>query len=130
MTHPGTRQRLLERIGGGNRPAEVSEGMSQKMVSALRGVATFGARTLSESASYEDQLAILNDACGWSEEPIRVVMDRGRLAEVTPATTWYLLGGGCGVNNLFRSEAALRGWLKEHPKGHQAGPLAELLHNC
>jgi hypothetical protein len=71
----------------------------------------------------------LSDACGWSDEPIKVVMDHGRLAEATPATTWYLLGGGCGVNNLFCSEAALRAWLSGHQqfKSRQAGPLREIL---
>jgi hypothetical protein len=78
---------------------------------------------------YGDERAILNDACGWCDEPITVVMDHGRLAEVTPATTWYLFGGGCGVNNLFRSEAALRAWLSDHPQfsGRQAGALPDIL---
>jgi hypothetical protein len=70
--------------------------MSQKMLDALRGRAASAARPLSESACYGDERAILNDACGWSDEPIKVVMDHGRLAEVTLGTTWYLLGGGWG----------------------------------
>jgi hypothetical protein len=129
MTHPRTRQRFLERAAGGNPPIGVSEGMSEKMTNALRGVTTAAARPLLESASYEDEFAILNDACAWSDEAIRIVMDRGRLAEVTPAGTWYLLGGGCGVNNLFRSEEAFRAWVEDHPqfKGRAAGPLADIL---
>jgi len=129
MTHPSTRQRLLERVALADRPVTIAEGMSEKMVDALRGGAGSRARPLSQSAFYGDERAILNDACGRSDEPITVVMDHGRLAEVTPATTWYLLGGGCGVNNLFRSEAALRAWLSDHPRFNsgQTGPLSDIL---
>jgi hypothetical protein len=49
---------------------------------------------LRDAGFYGDQRAILNDACGWSDEPIRVVMDHGELVEITPDTTWYVLGGG------------------------------------
>jgi hypothetical protein len=93
MTHPPTRQKLLERVAGLDPSAGVSDGMSLKMVEAIRG-ATRDARPLTESGSYGDERAILKDACGWSEEPILVVMDRGRLAEFSPATAWYLIGGG------------------------------------
>ncbi len=131
MTHRRARQRLLERVAGGSSPVGVGEGMSEKMVNALRSATTSAARPLSESASYQDELAILNDACAWSDEPIRIVMDRGRLTEVTPDSTWYLLGGGCGVNNLFRSEEALRAWVKEHPQfsDRQAGHLSDLVND-
>jgi hypothetical protein len=49
---------------------------------------------IQDSAFYGDERPILNDACGWSDEPIRVVIDHGELIEVRPDTTWYLLGGG------------------------------------
>jgi hypothetical protein len=129
MTNPSMRQRLLERVAPDDRPLTVAEGMSQKMLDALHGGAASAARPLSQSAFYGDERAILNDACGWCDEPIRVVIDHGRLAEVTPVTAWYLLGGGCGVNNLFRSEAALRARLGTHPQfnGRQAGSLPDIL---
>jgi hypothetical protein len=52
-------------------------------------------------------------------------MDQGTLVDVKPETTCYLLGGGLGVSNLFRSEEAMRGWLTEHPQftGREAGAL-------
>jgi hypothetical protein len=82
-----------------NRPSQVAsstaaEGMSDKMVKAVRGVDTSGARPLRDHGFYGAERAILNDACGWSDEAIRVVMDHGTLVDVKPETTWYLLGGG------------------------------------
>jgi hypothetical protein len=93
MTHRPLWERMLERASRGVSSAPV-EGMSQKMLDAVRGVDTSGARKLQDSAFYAGERAILNDACGWSDAPITVVMDRGQLAEMTPDTTWYLLGGG------------------------------------
>jgi hypothetical protein len=93
MTYRRARQRMPERVSQGARSA-AGEGMSEKMLNAIRGVNTSGARALQDSAFYGDERAILNDACGWSDEPIRVVIDRGELVEVKPETTWYLLGGG------------------------------------
>ncbi len=93
MTYRPARERMLERVSEGARSA-AAEGMSEKMLDAIRGVNTSGARALQDSAFYGDERAILNDACGWSDEPIRVVMDHGVLVEATPDTTWYLLGGG------------------------------------
>jgi hypothetical protein len=92
MTCPRVRERF-------NRPSQVAsstaaEGMSDKMVNAVRGVNTGGARALHDHGFYGGQRAVLNDACGWSDKPILVVMDRGELVEVRPETTWYLLGGG------------------------------------
>ena len=129
MTYPPAHEAILERTSRVVDSGGCSEGMSQKMVDAIRGVATSGARTLQESAFYGAEQAILKDACGWSDEPIRVVMDHGRPVEVSPDTTWYLLGGGCGVNNLFRSEEAIRAWLNEHPRfdGRESGPLRRIL---
>jgi len=71
-----------------------AEGMSDKMVNAVRGVNTSGARLLHDHGFYGAERAILNDACGWSDEAIQVVMDHGKLVNVKPETTWYLLGGG------------------------------------
>jgi hypothetical protein len=93
MTYPLARERMLERASASVTSAP-GEGMSQKMLDAIRGVEKFGARALRESAFYGAERAILNDACGWSDEPIRVVMDAGKLVELTPETIWYLLGGG------------------------------------
>src|SRR5262249_26293335 len=92
MTCPRVRERF-------NRPSQVAsstaaEGMSDKMVDAVRGVNTGGARALHDHGFYGGQRAVLNDACGWSDKPILVGMDHGELAEVRPETTWYLLGGG------------------------------------
>jgi hypothetical protein len=70
------------------------EGMTEKMLDAVRGVNTSGARSLQDSGFYGRERAILNDACGWTDEPIRAVIDHGALVEVTPDTAWYLLGGG------------------------------------
>jgi hypothetical protein len=97
MTRAPLRERMLERVserlaaGVGLAP---SEGMSQKMLDAIRGVSTSGARKLQESGFYGSERAILKDACGWSDDPIRVTMDRGELVEIIPDTSWYLLGGG------------------------------------
>jgi hypothetical protein len=82
-----------------NRPSQVAssttaEGMSEKMVNAVRGVNTSGARALRDHGFYGAERAILNDACGWSDEAIQVVIDHGKLIDVKPETTWYLLGGG------------------------------------
>jgi hypothetical protein len=93
MTYPPTRERMLERVSGGA-SSVVAEGMSEKMLDAIRGANTAGARALQDSAFYGAERAILNDACGWSDEPITVVMDHGKLVDVTPDTIWYLLGGG------------------------------------
>jgi hypothetical protein len=92
MTNRPARERMLQSVSEG--VGSAAEGMSEKMVDAIRGVNNSGARALQDSAFYGDELAILSDACGWSDEPIRVVMDHGKLVEVTPETAWYLLGGG------------------------------------
>jgi hypothetical protein len=93
MTNPPLRELMLKRIS--ESPGSLAtEGMSEKMLDAIRGVNASGARDLRDSGVYGNQRAILNDACGWSDEPIKVVMDHGNLIEVTPDTTWYLLGGG------------------------------------
>ncbi len=92
MTYRPARERMLERVSEGAR-STAAEGMSEKMLDAIRGVNTSGARALKDSAFYGDERAILNDACGWSDQPIRVVMDHGKLVEIAPDTTWYLLGG-------------------------------------
>jgi hypothetical protein len=92
MTYPPARERMLERASGGSFCG--ADGMSEKMLDAIRGANRGGARLLRESAIYGAERAILNDACGWSDEPIRVVMDPRDLVEVTPDTAWYLLGGG------------------------------------
>ncbi len=93
MTYPATRERMLERVSRGA-SSTVADGMSDKMLDAIRGANTAGARALQDSAFYGAERAILNDACGWSDEPITLVMDHGKLVEVAPDTIWYLLGGG------------------------------------
>ena len=103
MTNRPARERMLESVAerlrsvaaeGMSEKMLEAMGMSEKMLDAIRGVNTSGVRALQDSAFYGDERAILNDACGWSDEPIRVVMDHGELVEVTPDTAWYLLGGG------------------------------------
>jgi hypothetical protein len=93
MTNPRLRDLMRERIA---KPSAslATEGMSEKMLDAVRGVNTSGARPLGDSGFYGAERAILNDACGWSDHPIQVVIDHGKLIEVAPATSWYLLGGG------------------------------------
>ena len=93
MTYAPARERMLERVTGGA-SSEAAEGMSEKMRDAIRGANTGGARALQDSAFYGAERAILNDACGWCDELITVVMDHGKLVDVTPDTIWYLLGGG------------------------------------
>lgn len=93
MTYPPARERMLESLSLGASHA-AAEGMSEKMLDAIRGVNTSGARALQDSTFHGAERAVLNDACGWSDQPIRVVMDHGKLVEVTPDTIWYLLGGG------------------------------------
>jgi len=82
-----------------NRPSQLAsatagEGISDKMVNAVRGVNTSGVRALRDHGFYGAERAILNDACGWSDEAIQVVMDHGKIVNLKPETTWYLLGGG------------------------------------
>jgi hypothetical protein len=93
MTCSPVRERMCERLsqGAGSAPRE---GMSEKMLDAVRDPNASGARPLTDSAFYGSERAILNDACGWSDQPIRIVMDHGKLVEIKPETTWYLLGGG------------------------------------
>jgi len=93
LTSRPVRERALE--GGSERVRSFpAEGWSEKMRDAILGVNTAGARPLQDSGFYGDERAMLHDACAWSDEPIRVVMDHGTLVEVTPATAWYLRGGG------------------------------------
>jgi len=68
MTYRPLWERMLERASAGVSSAPV-EGMSQKMLDAVRGVNTSGARKLQDSAFYGAERAILNDACGWSDGP-------------------------------------------------------------
>ena len=94
LTHRPTRARLLAELRTGTLPELVGEGMSEKMVTALRAlVAAEGEPTAGGSFS-EGERAILNDACGWSDTRIRIVMERGVLSEVEPESVWYLRGGG------------------------------------
>ena len=91
------RVRDLMREGISKDPSSIAwprEGMSEKMLDALRGANASGARELRNSGFYCAERAILNDACGWSDDPIKVVMDHGNMMEVTPETAWYLVGGG------------------------------------
>lgn len=92
MTHRPTRQKILEALKEGRLPEVASQiGMSAKMIAAIRQTA----RTQAWSAPmYEEQQATLNDACGFSTERIRIVVDRGQLRELSPENTWYLRGGG------------------------------------
>lgn len=94
MTHPPTRESVLAQITSGNLPEVAGEGMSQKMIEAIRVASHAGRSALAEAADYTHERAILNDACGWTHEPIGVALDQGKLVEVTPETTWYLRGGG------------------------------------
>ena len=93
MTCSPARETMLERASGGSISAK-TESMSEKMLEALHGENASGARGLRDSGFFGAEVTMLNDACGWSDEPIKVVMDHGKLVEVSPDTTWYLLGGG------------------------------------
>lgn len=89
MTHRPTYERALARMRAGQQLTG-GEGMSPKMVAAIRDAAE-GRIAL---ALHDDERTVLNDACGWSDEPITITMDRGRLVELSPASSWYLQGGG------------------------------------
>ena len=92
MVHKPTRQKILTALREGTLPEVSSQmGMSAKMVAAIQKTAK--TQTWQEHM-YEDQQATLNDACGFSAERIRIVVERGRLREVSPESTWYLRGGG------------------------------------
>jgi hypothetical protein len=93
MTNARLRDLMREGISRGS-SSLAREGMSEKMLDAVQGVNTSGARSLQDSTFYGQERAILNDACGWTDERIKVVIDHGSLVEVTPDTAWYLLGGG------------------------------------
>lgn len=92
MVHRPTRQKILDALWEGALP-EVSShmGMSAKMVAAIRKTAQTQPW---QERMYEDQRATLNDTCGFSAERIHIVVDKGRLREVSPENTWYLRGGG------------------------------------
>ncbi|HLH78118.1 MAG TPA: hypothetical protein VKV28_15045 [Candidatus Binataceae bacterium] len=92
MTHPPTRQRVLEHLSCKHLP-EITDGISKKMTAAIRAASARG-RSLAQASDYTRERAILNDACAWTHEPIGIALDSGELTEVTPETTWYLRGGG------------------------------------
>jgi len=94
MTHPPTRERALAQAASGKLPEAAGEGMSQKMIDAIRGASDAESSAFAKTADCTHERAILNDACGWTHQPIGVVLDHGKLVEVTPETTWYLRGGG------------------------------------
>lgn len=94
MTHRPTRERALAQMASGKLQEVPGEGMSEKMIDAIRQASRTGSSAFSKTADYTHERAILNDACGWTHQPISVAVDRGKLVEVTPETTWYLRGGG------------------------------------
>ncbi len=94
MTHRPTREHALAQIKAGRFPDTAGEGMSQKMIDAIRANYHRGNSTLAHSADYTSERAILNDACAWTHEPIRIAMDGGKITQVKPDGAWYLRGGG------------------------------------
>jgi hypothetical protein len=128
MTHRPTRERALAQIKSGGLPEAAGEGMSQKMIDAIRAASRGGNSALADSADHTNERAILNDACALTHEPLGVAMDGGKITEVTPDSTWYLRGGGCGVNLLFRSEEAAQSWLTQHPnvRAGERGPVKQV----
>ena len=92
MVHRPTRQKIMAGLREGTLPEVSSQmGMSAKMVEAIQNAAK--TQTWQETM-HEDQRATLNDACGFSAERIHIVVEKGRLCEVSPESTWYLRGGG------------------------------------
>jgi len=92
MVHRPTRQKILGALKEGTLPEVSSQtGMSAKMVAAIQKAAK--TQTWQETM-YEDQRATLNDACGFSADRIRIAVEKGRLREVSPESTWYVRGGG------------------------------------
>jgi hypothetical protein len=92
MVHRPTRQKILDALREGALPEVSSQmGMSAKMVAAIQKTAQ--TQPWPERL-YEDQQATLNDACSFSAERIRIVVERGQLRELSPENTWYLRGGG------------------------------------
>lgn len=94
MTHRATRQRAIAQIKSGNLQDTTGEGMSQKMIDAIRAASRADNSALTRSADYTNERAILNDACAWTAQPISIALDAGKIIEVTPDSTWYLRGGG------------------------------------
>jgi hypothetical protein len=94
MTHSPTRERALAQIASGKLQEVAGEGMSEKMIDAIRQASRTGSSAFAKTADYTHERAILNDACGWTHRPISVAIDGGTLVEATPETTWYLRGGG------------------------------------
>lgn len=94
MTHRPTRERALAQIKSGNLQDTTGEGMSQKMIDAIRAASRAGNSALTRSTDYTNERAILNDACAWTHEPVGIAMDGGKITVVTPDSTWYLRGGG------------------------------------
>ncbi len=94
MAHRPTRERALAQIKAGSLPETAGAGMSQKMTDAIRAVSRPVNSALAKIADYTGERAILNDACAWTHELVRIVMDSGKIAEVTPDSAWYLRGGG------------------------------------
>lgn len=94
MTHPRTRKRALVQLRKGRVPELSGEGMSPGMIAALDRLAGESVDRLIARGFYESEPAILSDACGWSDEAIRVVMEGGKCLQVTPESAWYLRGGG------------------------------------
>ncbi len=102
MTHPATRERRLSAFVSGDDPlASGDVGMTPRMTEAVgrmteavRSAVAEQLETGLRARSYDDQTAILNDTCAWSDIPIRIVMAYGGLSAITPESTWYLVGGG------------------------------------
>ena len=76
-----------------------------------------------------DRLTI-EDACELTHRPLRVRLDQGEVVGTEPKATFLLRGGSCGTNNLFRSEAAARTWLADHPDACTEGAPVEAYHRA
>lgn len=116
LTHRRTRERALSQLRARALPEMTGTGMSQKMVDALREVAAAGAGTLGGASFHEGERAVLNDACGWSDAPIRVIMEYGALRELEPETTWYLRGG---ARRRFPGECRAETGARSRSRGRQ-----------
>lgn len=99
-------------------------GMTARMVAALRAIP----REKLVLRPLDDREVTLRSVCAHCVERITIRAASGQVVQVEPRHAWYLRGGGCGVNVLFRSEEHLREWLAEHRslEGCPRGPVHSL----
>jgi len=64
----------------------------------------------------QDKKVTVEDSSLYSGRPVRVEFENGKVAKAQPPTARVFHGGGCGLNNLFRSEEEASTWQATHPE--------------